>query len=122
MRESINYANDVLSGRWNSVLCWEIDPVDGKRKWCLRATRTICSGEEITWSYGWDYWLHHSRNELQLFAWRCYMNLHDVEAMDVDEFDLFSWVVDSNSQYSFIGYVEISDDDASCIVPSTYRP
>jgi hypothetical protein len=29
MRDSITYANDDLSGRWNAVLCWEADPADG---------------------------------------------------------------------------------------------
>ena len=44
MRDCISFANDDLSGRWNSVLCWEIDPSDGKRKWCLRASRRIYCG------------------------------------------------------------------------------
>ena len=122
MRDSISFANDDLSGRWNAVLSWEVDATDGRRKWFLRATRKIYSGEEITWFYGWDYWLHHSRGELQLFVWRCYVNNQDVQAMDQDECDLFSWVLESYSQYSFTGYLDISDDDASRIVPSTYRP
>ena len=95
---------------------------DGRRKWFLRATRKIYSGEEITWSYGWDYWLHHSRHELQLFAWRCYVLQQDLEAMAVDEKELFYWLINDNPQYSFVGYLDISDDDASRIIPSTYRP
>ena len=90
MRDYISYTCDDQSGRWKSVLCYEPDPSDGKRKWCLRATRDIYSGEEITWSYGWDYWLHHSRGELQLFAWKCYANDQDVQAMSEDEYTLFS--------------------------------
>jgi hypothetical protein len=122
MRDSIRFANDDLSGRWNAKLCWEVDATDGKRKWFLRATRKIYSGEEITWSYGWDYWLHHSRYELQLFSWRCYVHAQNLEAMAVTENDLFYWVVNDNPQYSFLGYLGISDDDASRIIPSTYRP
>jgi hypothetical protein len=80
------------------------------------------ASEEITWSYGWDYWLHHSRGELQLFAWKCYCNDQDVQAMSENEYDLFSWVTDLNLQYSFAGYLGLSSDDASQIVPSTYRP
>jgi len=122
MRDSINYANDDLFGRWNARISWEVDATDGRHKWFLRATRKIYSGEEITWSYGWDYWLHHSRHELQLFAWRCYVLQQDLEAMAVDEKELFCWLINDNPQYSFVGYLDISDDDASRIIPSTYRP
>jgi hypothetical protein len=41
--------------------------------------------------------------------------------MEEDEYDLFSWVLESNTQYSFNGYLGISSDDASRVVPSTYR-
>ena len=79
MRDYISQANDDLHARWNSKVEWAVDPRDGKFKWLLIALRSIHTGDEITWSCGWEYWSHHSLGEVQLFAWRRYVREGDTD-------------------------------------------
>ena len=122
MRDYISYANDDLHARWNSRVELAVDPRDGKMKWLLIATRSIYTGDEITWSYGWEYWSHHSVGELQLFAWRRYVLGDDTDAISVDPFVMFDWVVLRNPHFDFNQYVALSEYDASSVAPSTWYP
>ena len=122
MRDYISYANDDLHARWNSRVEFTADPRDGKMKWLLVATRSIYTGNEITWSYGWEYWSHHSVGEMQLFAWRLYARLGDDDALKVDTYDMFDWVVKRNPMFDFQAYVDLDIYQASSVAPSTWRP
>ena len=99
-----------------------MDPRDGKMKWLLIATRSIYKGNEITWSYGWEYRSHRSVGEMQLFAWRLYAHLGDDDALKVDTYTMFDWVVKRNSMFDFQGYVDLNIYQASSVAPSTWRP
>ena len=122
MRDYISYANDDLDGLWNSKLEWAVDPRDGKFKWLLIALRSIHTGDEITWSYRWEYWSHHSVGEVQLFAWRRNVKLGNTGADNVNPYHLFDWVVDRNLNFIFNQEIAFEDYDASSVVPSTSQP
>ena len=122
MRDYINYANDDLHARWNSKVEFAVDPRDGKMKWLLIATRSIYTGNEITWSYGWEYWSHHSVGKVQLFAWRRYARQGHDDALKVDTYVMFDWVVKLNPLFDFQAYVDLNDFEASSVAPSTWRP
>ena len=116
------HANDDLHARWNSKVEYAVDPRDGKLKWLLIALRSIYIGDEITWSYGWEYWSHHSVREVQLFAWRRYARQGHDDALKVDTYVVFDWVVIRNPHFDFQAYVDFNDFDASSVAPSTWRP
>ena len=122
MRDYINYANDDLHAHWNSEVEYAVYPRDGKFKRLLISLRSIHTGDKITWSYGWEYWSHHSVGEVQLFAWRRYVREGDTDAINVDPYDMFNWVVKRNPHFDFAQYVHLSDFDASLVAPSTWRP
>ena len=73
-------------------------------------------------SYGWEYWSHHSVGEVQLFAWRRYAREDHSDALKVDPYAMFDWVVIRNPQFDFPAYVHLNDFDASSVAPSTWRP
>ena len=60
--------------------------------------------------------------EVQLFAWRRYVSEGDTDAINVDPYDMFNWVVIRNPHFDFAQYVHLSDFDASLVAPSTWRP
>ena len=65
---------------------------------------------------------YHSVGELQLFAWRRYVLEGDTDAISVDPFVMFDWVVLRNPHFDFNQYVALSEYDASSVAPSTWRP
>ena len=68
------------------------------------------------------YWSHHSVGEVQLFVWRRYVREGHADALNVDPYDMFDWVVKRNPHFDFGQYVHLNDFEASSVAPSTWRP